>query len=151
MGGIMIDSIFRKLKSYIPFSSGSPISPSDIGRGKVWSLPKSNPRPNEISKADPITISKLPSLSSVESAKRLASHIAVDNHLLSSHRVIGIGSGSTVPYVVERIVELGGNEERTFIPTGFQSKELIVSAGLRLGDVDQFPTIDVTFDVSISC
>lgn len=30
--------------------------------------------------------------------------------------------------------------------TGFQSKELIVSAGLSLGDVDQYPTIDVTLD-----
>jgi len=30
--------------------------------------------------------------------------------------------------------------------TGFQSKELIVSSHLNLGDVDQFPTIDVTFD-----
>ena len=29
---------------------------------------------------------------------------------------------------------------------GFQSKELIVSAGMNLGDVDQYPTIDVTFD-----
>lgn len=30
--------------------------------------------------------------------------------------------------------------------TGFQSKELIVSAGLKLGDVDQFPSVDVTID-----
>lgn len=29
---------------------------------------------------------------------------------------------------------------------GFQSKELIVSSGLGLGDVDQYPTIDVTLD-----
>ena len=29
---------------------------------------------------------------------------------------------------------------------GFQSKELIVSSGLSLGDVDQYPTIDVTLD-----
>ena len=29
---------------------------------------------------------------------------------------------------------------------GFQSKELIVSSHLSLGDVDQYPTIDVTFD-----
>ena len=33
-----------------------------------------------------------------------------------------------------------------FIPTGFQSKELIIKAGLKLGDVDQFPNIDVTID-----
>ena len=30
--------------------------------------------------------------------------------------------------------------------SGFQSKELIVNAGLRLGDVDQYPVIDVTID-----
>ena len=74
-------------------------------------------------------------------------------------------SGSTVPYVVERIVAQGEklNHERVFLPTGmfirhrciawkfneesgFQSKELIVKANLRLGDVDQYPNIDVTID-----
>jgi len=29
---------------------------------------------------------------------------------------------------------------------GFQSKGLIVDSGLVLGDVDQYPTIDVTLD-----
>lgn len=36
--------------------------------------------------------------------------------------------------------------QRWFVPTGFQSKELIVKSGLNLGDVDQFPIIDVTLD-----
>lgn len=56
--------------------------------------------------------------------------------------------GSTVPYVVERIVAQGHelNKDRVFIPTGFQSKELIVMSNLNLGDVDQFSTIDVTID-----
>ncbi|PSR76397.1 hypothetical protein PHLCEN_2v8493 [Hermanssonia centrifuga] len=84
----------------------------------------------------------------VESAKRLAAWTAVDKHVLPEHKVIGIGSGSTVPFVVERIVAQGPevNKDRVFIPTGFQSKELIVEAHLRLGDVDQYPTIDVTID-----
>ncbi|KAJ7793930.1 ribose 5-phosphate isomerase A-domain-containing protein [Mycena olivaceomarginata] len=87
-------------------------------------------------------------LSVLERSKQLAAWTAVDQHVKPEHRVIGIGSGSTVPYVVERIVQLGAgpNQERVFIPTGFQSKELIVSSGLNLGDVDQFPTIDVTLD-----
>lgn len=38
------------------------------------------------------------------------------------------------------------NKDRVFIPTGFQSKELIISGHLNLGDVDQFLTIDVTID-----
>ena len=29
---------------------------------------------------------------------------------------------------------------------GFQSKELIIKAGLTLGDVDQYPNLDVTID-----
>jgi ribose 5-phosphate isomerase A len=84
----------------------------------------------------------------IEVAKRLAAWEAVDRHVSSQHKIIGIGSGSTVPYVVERIVQQGeqANSDRVFLPTGFQSRELIVSSGLNLGDVDQFPTIDVTLD-----
>jgi ribose 5-phosphate isomerase A len=67
---------------------------------------------------------------------------------------------------VERIIQQGpeANKCRVFIPSGtqlssstgviavltislgFQSKQLIVEAGLRLGDVDEYPTIDVTLD-----
>ncbi|KAI0655053.1 hypothetical protein C8Q70DRAFT_1023455 [Cubamyces menziesii] len=89
-----------------------------------------------------------PPTSAVEASKRLAAWTAVDRHILPEHKVIGIGSGSTVPYVVERIVAQGKavNKDRVFIPTGFQSKELIVNAELLLGDVDQYPVIDVTID-----
>ncbi|KAJ8519741.1 hypothetical protein ONZ45_g3373 [Pleurotus djamor] len=92
--------------------------------------------------------SVLKPLSPIEASKRLAAYTAVDQHVKPEHRVIGIGSGSTVPYVVERIVQQGfeANKDRVFIPTGFQSKELIVSSQLNLGDVDQYPTIDVTID-----
>ncbi|KAH8926221.1 ribose 5-phosphate isomerase [Atractiella rhizophila] len=113
-----------------------------IGLIKNWTPPVVTPpttlTPEPPKAAQPLTI--------IESAKRLASRMAVDNHIRPEHRVIGIGSGSTVPYVVEYILEKGGNENRWFIPTGFQSKELIVRGGLKLGDVDQFPTIDVTID-----
>ncbi|GAA5871434.1 hypothetical protein JCM16303_000754 [Sporobolomyces ruberrimus] len=84
-----------------------------------------------------------------EKAKRLAAYAAVDEHVKDHHKVIGIGSGSTVPYVVERLCQPphnANNFDRWFIPTGFQSKELIVKAGLNLGDVDQFPSLDVTID-----
>ncbi|KDQ51884.1 hypothetical protein JAAARDRAFT_198755 [Jaapia argillacea MUCL 33604] len=89
-----------------------------------------------------------PKLSDIEASKRLAAWTAVDRHVLREHKVIGIGSGSTVPYVVERIIAQGreANKDRVFIPTGFQSKELIVSGQLLLGDVDQYPRIDVTID-----
>ncbi|KAF8728461.1 hypothetical protein AX14_006615 [Amanita brunnescens Koide BX004] len=84
----------------------------------------------------------------IEQSKRLAAYTAVDQHVKPEHKIIGIGSGSTVPYVVERIVQQGKevNKDRVFIPTGFQSKQLIVQAELNLGDVDQYLTVDVTID-----
>ncbi|RXK42161.1 ribose-5-phosphate isomerase [Tremella mesenterica] len=90
----------------------------------------------------------LPVLPAVEAAKRLAGYAAVDRHVGLDQKFIGIGSGSTVPYVVDRIVAQGkaANRDRVFIPTGFQSKELIIKAGLTLGDVDQYPDLDVTID-----
>ena len=45
-------------------------------------------------------------LSIVESAKREAAYRAVDEHFPAVARHIGIGSGSTVVYVVERIAQL---------------------------------------------
>ncbi|PWY99099.1 ribose 5-phosphate isomerase [Testicularia cyperi] len=92
--------------------------------------------------------SNLPQLDPVEGAKRAAAYAAVDVHVKPEHEIIGIGSGSTVPYVVERIAQQGEqvNAKRWFVPTGFQSRELIINAGLRLGDVDSFPSIDVTID-----
>jgi len=87
-------------------------------------------------------------MNAIEQSKKLAAYNAVDHHVKPEHKVIGIGSGSTVPYVVERIIQQGveANNGRVFIPSGFQSKQLIVEAGLRLGDVDEHPTIDVTLD-----
>ncbi|KAK0495655.1 ribose 5-phosphate isomerase A-domain-containing protein [Armillaria luteobubalina] len=103
-----------------------------------------------IAKMEPMLKSPIPVgiLSVIERSKQLAAWTAVDQHIKPEHRVIGIGSGSTVPYVVERIVMQGyeANKDRVFIPTGFQSRELIISSGLGLGDVDQYSTIDVTID-----
>lgn len=137
----------------------------------------------------------------VEQAKRLAAYAAVDRHVLPGMQIVGIGSGeslflccysiqgkaraseigSTVPYVVERIVQQGkqANAERCVrslrLPLPFllsaqmvrpdgvsvegahragASPRLIfegrtrayAQAGLRLGDVDAYPVIDVTID-----
>jgi len=97
----------------------------------------------------PIVLSteQVSGLSVIEKSKRLAGFKAVDEHLLQEHKLVGIGSGSTVPYVVERIYgQKALNKGRIFFPTGFQSKELIISSGLTLGDIDQYPTLDITFD-----
>ncbi|KAK1245163.1 hypothetical protein MKX08_004792 [Trichoderma sp. CBMAI-0020] len=92
----------------------------------------------------------------INSAKRAASFQAVDEHLLPSHRFVGIGSGSTVVYVVEAIAAKGASfyGGMTFVPTGSQSKGLLKAAGLRLCNLDERPVdehgvpvaLDVVFD-----
>ncbi|CAG8749602.1 ribose-5-phosphate isomerase [Gigaspora rosea] len=106
-------------------------------------------------------------MSSTES-KRQAAYKAVDTHLNSETRIIGIGSGSTVVFVIERIVQRGNfkkndelNEKNessdqkleeldldqcVFIPTSFQSRQLIINNGLNLGEIDQYQEIDITID-----
>lgn len=61
-----------------------------------------------------------PALSRVEESKRRAAYKAVEDHFDPSYRYIGIGSGSTVVYVVEAIAAKGRNvtSKMIFIPTG---------------------------------
>ena len=61
-----------------------------------------------------------PKLSKVEESKRRAAYKAVEDHFDPSYRYIGIGSGSTVVYVVEAIAAKGRNvtSKMVFIPTG---------------------------------
>lgn len=90
----------------------------------------------------------LPKLSTIEAAKRRAAYKAVEDHFLPSHRYVGIGSGSTVVYVVEAIAERGRDvtSKMIFVPTGDQSKQIIIEAGLPLGSIDALPPVDGTVD-----
>jgi ribose 5-phosphate isomerase A len=80
----------------------------------------------------------------VEAAKRAAAYRAVKDHFPENPTYVGIGSGSTVIYVVEAIAALGQKvtDSITFVPTGFQSRELIVEAGLKLGGIDSLVPIN---------
>ncbi|SPO03212.1 related to D-ribose-5-phosphate ketol-isomerase [Cephalotrichum gorgonifer] len=92
----------------------------------------------------------------VESAKKAAAYRAVDEHLDSSYRYVGIGSGSTVVYVVDAIAAKGPDfyKNMIFFPTGSQSKALIRNAGLALSSLPDRPlgpdgipvALDVAFD-----
>jgi ribose 5-phosphate isomerase A len=83
-------------------------------------------------------------LSPVEASKRRAAYKAVADHFDPSFRYIGIGSGSTVVYVVEAIAEQGKDitSKMIFVPTGDQSKQLIIEAGLPIGSIDALPPVD---------
>ncbi|KAI9375516.1 ribose 5-phosphate isomerase A-domain-containing protein [Aspergillus egyptiacus] len=86
----------------------------------------------------------------IEAAKRAAGKAAVENHYPKDAKWVGIGSGSTIVYVVEAIKELGVDTSATkYVPTGFQSKHLIASAGLTPVDFDAIPegtVLDIAFD-----
>ncbi|OMJ09314.1 Ribose-5-phosphate isomerase, partial [Smittium culicis] len=86
----------------------------------------------------------------IESAKKLAAYSAVDKNIDDSIKVFGVGSGSTIVYAFERVVELYKmgkiNRDIVCVPTSYQSKILIQKAGLRCSDLDEYPEIDITID-----
>eukprot|EP01006_Ploeotia_vitrea_P016459 TRINITY_DN47137_c0_g1_i1.p1 TRINITY_DN47137_c0_g1~~TRINITY_DN47137_c0_g1_i1.p1 ORF type:complete len:264 (+),score=130.28 TRINITY_DN47137_c0_g1_i1:38-829(+) len=105
--------------------------------------------------------------SGIEAAKKKAAYAAVDEFVkLGRTKVIGVGSGSTVVYVVERLAQVlhgkvklasdGGGEDESkaqsyakqvvCIPTSFQATQLIEQHDLTSGNLGRYPVIDVAFD-----
>ncbi|RKF79511.1 Ribose-5-phosphate isomerase [Golovinomyces cichoracearum] len=95
----------------------------------------------------PILFTALPSSMTniVEESKRRAAFRAVEDHFEDTYRAIGIGSGSTIVYVVEAIAAKDRHvtNRMVFVPTGPQSKQLIIEAGLPLGSIDSLQTIQL--------
>ncbi|XP_033222053.1 ribose-5-phosphate isomerase isoform X2 [Belonocnema kinseyi] len=83
----------------------------------------------------------------LQSAKKIAAYKAVDEYV-KSDSIIGIGSGSTVVYAVERLAERAREEKLNVvcIPTSFQARQLIINHGLFLGDLETHPKLDCAID-----
>ncbi|MBD3194981.1 MAG: ribose 5-phosphate isomerase A [Candidatus Lokiarchaeota archaeon] len=83
----------------------------------------------------------------IELGKKKAATKAVDENV-KKDMILGIGSGSTVVYAVNRIAELNREQNLNLkcIPTSFQSYQLIVENGLTLVSLDQYPEIDLDID-----
>ncbi|MHA1914383.1 MAG: ribose 5-phosphate isomerase A [Promethearchaeota archaeon] len=83
----------------------------------------------------------------IEKGKRAAANKAVEENVKNG-MILGIGSGSTVVYAVEKIAELNNTNNLNLkcIPTSFQSYQLIVENGLRLVSLDQYPELDLDID-----
>jgi len=86
-------------------------------------------------------------MSSVESGKKLAAYAAVDNHVKNKSR-IGVGSGSTIVYAVERLVQRIKEEklEVMCVPTSFQSRLLLLEGNVPHTDLLGCPELDVVID-----
>lgn len=84
----------------------------------------------------------------MDALKKAAGYKAVDEEVRSGMK-IGIGSGSTVVFAVERIGELYSKntiENIICVPTSFQAKQLIAQFKLPLGDLDNYPELDIAID-----
>ena len=87
----------------------------------------------------------------IETSKRNAANLAVREHFPPNATLVGIGSGTTIVYVVEAIkaLNLSNIDQISFVPTGYQSRRMIHEAGLRDIKFDSIPPnrlIDVAFD-----
>lgn len=83
----------------------------------------------------------------VETGKRLAAFAAVDENV-EADMVVGVGSGSTIAYSVQRLAEKvhQGMKGIVCVPTSFQSKQLIVDNNLTLSDLERHPDLDIAID-----
>lgn len=89
---------------------------------------------------------------SLESAKKIAAEKAINEHV-KDKLVIGIGSGSTIVYAVNRLAERVKSEGLNVvcIPTSFQAKQMIINNGLKLGELETYPQLDVALDGADEC
>lgn len=83
----------------------------------------------------------------IESAKQAAANKAIDLHVKDGN-IVGIGSGSTIVYAVQRLRQrvLQENIQVKCVPTSFQARQLITENGLNLTSLEEDPVLDVTID-----
>ncbi|XP_043206075.1 ribose-5-phosphate isomerase-like isoform X2 [Amphibalanus amphitrite] len=85
--------------------------------------------------------------SAVEEGKKKAAYIAVDKFVQDNQK-IGIGSGSTIVYAVDRLAERVSAEGLRVqcVPTSFQARQLVTARALPLTDLEQCPRLDLAID-----
>lgn len=91
--------------------------------------------------------SAVPKMSSISRVKQVVAHHAVDRDIKNGD-VVGIGSGSTIVYAVERLAERVESEKLVVscVPSSFQARQLIVQHKLPLTDLDVTPVLDICID-----
>lgn len=92
-------------------------------------------------------IKKYSTMTSIIEAKKLAARRAVDQHV-NKDNLVGIGSGSTVVFAVERLAERVQQENLQVkcVPTSFQARQLVIKHKLPLTDLEINPQLDVCID-----
>ena len=83
----------------------------------------------------------------IEKGKKDAAIRAIDDNV-KKNMTLGIGSGSTIVYAIERIAELNKKDNLNLIciPSSYQAYQLILDNDLVLGSLDKYPEIDLDID-----
>ncbi|KAG7511226.1 ribose-5-phosphate isomerase [Solea senegalensis] len=133
------------LRSSSSSSSSSPPASSSSSASSSWRQPASPPRSSSPKHVRLLAHSAANNMA--EEAKKLAAHAAVDNHV-QNNQVVGVGSGSTIVYAVDRLAERVRQEKLNIVcvPTSFQARQLILQHSLTLSDLDRHPELDVAID-----
>ncbi|KAI4463797.1 ribose-5-phosphate isomerase [Holotrichia oblita] len=86
-------------------------------------------------------------MSAINDAKRAAAHKAVNEYVKNGFKV-GVGSGSTIVYAIDRLAERVHKEKLNIvcIPTSFQSRQLLIKNQLTVGELEIYPQLDVCID-----
>jgi ribose 5-phosphate isomerase A len=81
-----------------------------------------------------------------ESSKNIAKHAV--KQLISSHMVIGLGSGPMAEAIIIEIGNLKENVKSTLqcVPSSLQIKRAAIDGGLLIVDENRIPYIDIVFD-----
>jgi ribose 5-phosphate isomerase A len=66
--------------------------------------------------------------------------------LVNGVNVVGLGSGSTVGFIVKEMAKLPDKESIEFVPTSLQIKLEAEKSSLRIADENRIPDIDIVFD-----
>jgi ribose 5-phosphate isomerase A len=61
-------------------------------------------------------------------------------------KVVGLGSGSTVSFIVKELAKLPNRERIEFVPTSLQIKLEAEKSSLRIADESIIPDMDIVFD-----
>ena len=79
-------------------------------------------------------------------AKRLAGEAAAD--LVKSGMIVGLGTGSTVAWTIQRLEQRIKEEGLNFygVPTSYQAENLAISLGIKLTTLNQCPELDLAID-----
>ncbi|CAB3403131.1 unnamed protein product [Caenorhabditis bovis] len=95
-----------------------------------------------------VTAAPEPESSPIEQAKKKAAYACAEKYVHSNCR-LGVGSGSTVKYLVEYLKQktiVGAITNLICVPTSFQTKQWLIESGLNVSDLDSTPVLDVCID-----